>query len=208
MIVIGGMIGVGKTTFTQVIAENLAVEPFYEIYEENPVLQKFYDDPEMYSFMSQIYFAAARFGSIRKASHYPRNVLDRSIQEDMLFAEVNHDLGRISDEEKMVYDSLLKELSDGISVLTKNQQTLLIYLKASFDTVMKRIELRGRTYEQQKELRDYYQMLHTRYDDWMKQYYTPSQILTIDVDKYDIKKEEHKTEIMSLVNMRLQALGL
>ena len=47
-IVISGLIGVGKSTFTTQLAEHLGYEPFYEPVDgdENPYLELFYKDPK------------------------------------------------------------------------------------------------------------------------------------------------------------------
>jgi deoxyadenosine/deoxycytidine kinase len=208
MIVVGGMIGSGKTSYTQMLATAYAFEPFYES-EGNPVLSKYYNDPINYGFMSQIYYAATRYSSLRIASAHPRNIVDRSIYEDKLFAQVNYELGYMTDEEKMIYDTLMNELISSFNQkIIGNQKTLYLYLKASFDTVLKRIDMTGKTVDEQKKLTEYYKTLHIRYDDWVSKYYTPSQMLIIDVDKYDIKKPEDKAEVINMVSLRLQALGL
>ena len=209
MIVVGGMIGSGKTTYTQILAEVLAFEPFYESVEGNPVLSKYYNDPITYGFMSQVYFLATRFSALRKASSHPRNIVDGSIYEDKLFAQVNYELGYMTKEEKAIYDTLINELEQAFKEkILGDQQTLYIYLKASFDTILQRIDMRGRTFEQQEKLIEYYKTLHIRYDNWVSQYYTPSQMLTIDVDQYDIKNPSNKKEVIDMIYLRLQALGL
>lgn len=203
------MIGVGKTTYTQVLSEALAFEPFYESVEGNPILHKYYDDPITYGLMSQVYFATTRFASLRAASSHGRNIVDRSIYEDKLFAQVNYELGYLTDEEKLVYDSLMNELVETFNKeIMGEQKTLYVYLKASFNTIMSRIDMRNRTYEQQQNLTEYYKTLHLRYDSWVSQYYTPSQMLVIDTDEYNIKDAYDRNEIVRMISLRLQALGL
>lgn len=200
------MIGVGKTTYVSMLAEKLATEAFYEASDTNPVLEKFYQEPEEYGFMSQIYYLSTRFAATKKASAYPRYLLDRVMIEDVLFAQVNHDLGRISVEEKIVYDTLANNLLEEInSMQTKN---LYIYLKASFDTILKRITLRDRSFEQDPALVEYYRALHLRYDNWITSNIAPAELLVIDTDKYDILKPEDKEEVLSIILLRMQSLGL
>ena len=61
MIILAGMIGVGKTTYTAQLAKELGTEAFFEPVEDNPILDKYYENPEKYGFALQIYFLNKRF---------------------------------------------------------------------------------------------------------------------------------------------------
>lgn len=205
MIVLSGMIGVGKTTYAKELEGHFASQAFYESVDDNPILAKFYADPEQYAFLSQLYFLSTRFASSKQASVHGRGLLDRSIIEDVLFAEVNHDLGRMTAEEKIVYDGLAKNLVAEVKGFT--DQRLYVYLKASFDTIKKRIALRDRAIEQDPKLLEYYKALHVRYDDWMHEHVDPAQLLVIDTDRYDIKRKEDKAEVFNQITIKLQTMG-
>ena len=56
MIILAGMIGVGKTTYTTRLAQALGTEAFFEPVDDNPILDKYYEDPDRYGFVLQIYF--------------------------------------------------------------------------------------------------------------------------------------------------------
>lgn len=63
----------------------------------------------------------------------------------------------------------------------------MITIKVSYDTMLKRIEKRGRDYElveRDPSLVEYYQRLLRHYDIWMEEY-DSSPLLIIDGDKYD-----------------------
>lgn len=208
MIIVGGMIGVGKTTYVQILEQEYASRAFYESVDDNPILEKFYAEPDKYAFMSQIYFALTRFASMREASKYPRLLIDRSIYEDMLFAEVNHDLNRMTYEEKLMYDMLMAELLKEVKAHYTKSPHLLVYLKASFETILARISLRNRAFEQDKALVEYYRALHMRYDEWMFAHHYAEHTLVIDADKYDIQRPEDKKIIVNEISLKLLALGL
>jgi deoxyadenosine/deoxycytidine kinase len=193
VIVIGGMIGLGKTSVSELIGKELGGQVFYESVEDNPILPLFYTstDEEIqskrYPFLLQLYFLKTRFNAIKEAYKEDNNVLDRSIYEDWYFAKVNHDLGRISDLEFQIYEGLLNEMMTEIEGLPyKKAPDLMVYLKASFETVMFRIGLRGRDFEQDQGLIDYYCTLHKGYDDWLTNHYSASQVLIIDMDNTDV----------------------
>lgn len=60
-LIIAGNIGVGKTTLTQLVKEQLDWKPYYERVSENPYLSCFYENMHMWSFQSQIFFLTQKF---------------------------------------------------------------------------------------------------------------------------------------------------
>ena len=118
LITIGAMIGAGKTSLAELVAKHFNSEVFYESVDDNPILPLFYtaSDEEIqtkrYPFLLQLWFLNTRFKSIKQALVEDNNVLDRSIYEDWYFAKVNKDLGRISDLEFSLYESLLNNMME------------------------------------------------------------------------------------------------
>lgn len=193
MIVVSGMIGLGKTSVSELLGEALGTEVFYESVDDNPILPLFYTASEeeiqekRYPFLLQLYFLQTRFQAIKEAYKTDNTVLDRSIYEDWYFAKVNHDLGRISDLEFQVYEGLLNEMMKEIDGLPyKKAPDLNVYLTASFETVMHRIGLRGRDFEQDEELVEYYRTLWTGYNDWLEDHYKASDVIVVDMDNKDV----------------------
>lgn len=112
--------------------------------------------------------------------------MDRSIYEDWYFAKVNHDLGRISDLEFKIYESLLDNMMEELDELPKKAPDLMVYLEGSFETMMKRIRLRGRDFEQDDDLMAYYHTLWAGYDDWVDNSYAASQVIKFNMDEIDV----------------------
>ena len=203
ILVVGGMIGLGKTSVSELLGKELGTKVFYESVEGNPILPLFYtaSDEEIaskrYPFLLQLYFLQTRFQAIKQAYKEDNNVLDRSIYEDWYFAKVNHDLGRISDLEFQIYEGLLDEMMQEIDGLPyKKKPDLMIYLRASFETVMYRIGLRGRDFEQDESLVEYYRKLWQGYDEWITNHYTASEVLVIDMDKIDVVNNPKDAEFV------------
>ncbi|MZD04021.1 deoxynucleoside kinase [Streptomyces sp. SID5785] len=193
VICVGGMIGIGKTSVAELIAKDLGSHVFYESVEDNPILPLFYTaTPEeiqakRYPFLLQLYFLQTRFAAIKEAYKEGDNVLDRSIYEDWYFAKVNHDLGRISSLEMQVYEGLLDEMMREIDGLPyRKAPDLMVYLQADFETVLHRIGLRGRAFEQDEGLVEYYRTLWSGYDDWVHRHYSASEVLVIDMNNTDV----------------------
>ena len=192
ILVIGGMIGAGKTSVAELLGGSLGTEVFYENVEDNEILPLFYTASEeeqrvkRYPFLLQLEFLNSRFKSIKEALHNQNNVLDRSIYEDWYFAKVNTELGRISETEFNIYEKLLNNMMEELQELPKKSPDLMIYLQGSFETILYRIGLRGRDFEQDQGLLDYYRALWKGYDNWVAKHYDASEVLIINIDKIDV----------------------
>lgn len=210
VIVLAGMIGAGKSTYTQLISESLGSNAFYESVDDNRILEKFYEDPKRWAFSLQIYFLNTRFRSIKAAFLHENNVLDRSIYEDALFTKINYEEGNMSDAEMDTYLDLLDNMMEELDGMKKKSPDLLIYLRGSLETVLSRIEKRGRLFEQiegNQGLLDYYTHLHSQYDTWFDSY-DKSETMIIDIDKHDLENPADAQAIMDLVTKRLDEVRL
>ena len=211
LITIGAMIGAGKTSLAELVANHFNSEVFYESVDDNPILPLFYTASEeeiqtkRYPFLLQLWFLNTRFKSIKEALIKDNNVLDRSIYEDWYFAKVNKDLGRISDLEFSLYEDLLNNMLEELEELPKKSPDLMIYLSGSFETILERIKKRGREYELDEALVSYYYTLWQGYDNWIKQHYKASDVLIINIDEIDyVNNEEHKQKVLSMIEQKLE----
>lgn len=187
VIILSGTIGAGKSALTSLLAKELGTEPFYESVDNNPVLPLFYKDPKHYAFLLQIFFLNTRYKSIKKALVNDNNVLDRSIYEDALFFQMNADIGRATKEEVDTYYELLDSMLNSLNSMPKKRPDLLVHIKVSYPTMLKRIKKRGREYEQieyDPTLEDYYKRLLRYYKKWYQEYDKSPKIM-INGDKYD-----------------------
>lgn len=205
VIVLAGMIGAGKTTYTKYIAEEFGSEAFYESVDDNPVLERFYEDKERWGFALQIHFLNTRFKSIKRALQHQNNVLDRSIYEDALFTQINNEQGNIKDEEMNIYLSLLDNMMEEIEGMPKKAPDLLIYLRGSFEKHMEHIQKRGRDFEQTPEQVDYFRLLHSKYDEWFKNY-KASDTLVFSIDELSIEDSEDRKYILKTIHEKLDEI--
>lgn len=201
-----GMIGAGKSTYTEMISRRLGTEAFFESVDYNPILEKFYDNPQKWAFSLQIYFLNTRFRSIKAALTDDNNVLDRSIYEDALFTRVNHLQGNISQEEMDIYNDLLANMMEELEGMPKKAPDLLIYLDGSFETILDHIRKRGREFEQiedDSELLAYYELLFKNYEQWYQEY-DQSPKIRINIDTYDIVNNSGDEEqVMAIIEKAL-----
>ena len=181
------MIGLGKTTIASILQEEFSLPVFYEEVNNNKFLPLFYSASEeeqermRYPFLLQMNFLCSRFHAAKEALASGKAILDRSIYEDRYFACKNHELGRISDLEMQTYENIHHEMRDSLLKLLKKPD-LMIYLKGSFDTCIKRIKNRGRSFELAPSLEEYYHFLWKDYDSWIFDNYKESPILVLAVE--------------------------
>ena len=211
LLVVGGMIGLGKSSVAKILGEHFQSDVFYESVDDNPLLPLFYSESEeeiqrkRYPFLLQLYFLNIRFKSIKEALVNDNNVLDRSIYEDWYFAKKNMELGRISQLEMDIYENLLNNMMEELESLPKKAPDIMIYLKGSFETVMNRIKLRGRDFEVDDSLKEYYHFLWKDYDNWVKNHYKASEVLVIDMNVMDvITNEDDKIKLIQMVEEKLK----
>lgn len=208
VIVLAGTIGAGKSSLTALIANHFGSQAFYESIDDNEVLPLFYADPNKYAFLLQIYFLNKRFESIKQAMKDDNNVLDRSIYEDSLLFHLNADLGRATDTEVKVYDELLANMLEELPYAAhKKHPDLLVHIRVSFETMLERIEKRGREYEQltfDPSLYDYYKELNKRYDQWYEEY-NESPKIQIDGDQFNFVEDPQAAQaVLTMVDEALK----
>jgi len=198
-IVVAGNIGVGKSTLVTMLCQKLGWQPFYEPETENPYLADFYQDMSRWSFQSQVFFLARRLHIHHQILHHTGSVIqDRSIYEDAeVFARNLNLQGNLSDRDYATYRSLYQTLAEFLP-----PPDLVIYLRASVDTLLKRIALRNREYEKSISP-DYLDRVNRLYNEWITAF-TLCPVLTIPADELDyVVKPEHLDLITEKVQQKL-----
>jgi len=176
-IAIAGNIGVGKSSLVTLLSDRLVWQPYYEPVAENPYLEDFYKDMQAWSFHSQIYFLTRRLRTHRELLNYPCSVIqDRTIYEDAeVFARNLYHQGHINDRDYNAYRELYLVLTEFLP-----PPDLVIYLRASVETVLDRIKLRGRDFEQTISPA-YLEQLNELYEDWIARF-NLCPVLTVPAD--------------------------
>ena len=188
---LAGNIGVGKTTFTEKMATALNWIPIYESVSDNPYLNDFYNDMNRWSFNLQIYFLQKRFEAQKDILYSKKGVIqDRTIYEDSkIFAKNLNEMGQLKDRDYKTYNDLFNIMT---SYLRKPD--LIIYLKASTDTLLTRIHSRGREYEN-KISPEYIHQLNITYDNWIKNIKN-IKVMTIKTDQFNIFTDTKKFDLI------------
>jgi deoxyadenosine/deoxycytidine kinase len=198
-VAIAGNIGVGKSTLTGLLSQRLNWEPFYEAVDDNPYLADFYEDMTRYAFHSQIFFLSRRLRHHRRLLDYPSSVVqDRSVYEDAeIFARALNEQGHILARDYRTYRELYEVL-----VLFLPPPDLVVYLRASVPTLLHRIALRGRAYEQ-GITPEYLEHLNSLYEEWIGQF-SVCPVLAVPADDLDfVHNHTHLDLIIAKIQEKL-----
>ena len=181
-IAIEGPIGVGKTSLTKRLAESFNYEMLLEKSEENPFLDRFYQNPKQHALSTQLFFLfqrAQQIQALRQDDMFqPIRVADFLIEKDELFARQTLD-----PDEYTLYLNTYKHLT--IDAPTPN---LVIYLQAPTEVLLKRIQKRGILSEQFIEL-GYLENLNHAYTE-LFHYYKKSPLLIVNSAEIDLVSNE------------------
>ncbi|KPL20078.1 MAG: hypothetical protein AMJ93_12895 [Anaerolineae bacterium SM23_84] len=191
-IAIAGNIGVGKSTLTALLAENLGWEAYYEAVDDNPYLADFYRDMRQWSFHSQIFFLSRRLRDHRRILDRPGTVVqDRSVYEDAeVFAENLYRQGHMSERDYRTYRELYQAMA-----LFLPPPDLIVYLRASVPTLQERIRMRGRDFEQEVSA-EYLGQLNQLYEEWLERF-SSGPVLTVPSDNLDFVKYNGHMELIA-----------
>ena len=179
-IVVEGPIGVGKTSLVEMLVKEFGARPVYEAVEQNPFLERFYEDRAKYAFQTQLFFLLSRYQQqreLRQPELFKRSVIsDYLFAKDRIFAYLN-----LSDDELALYEQVFRMLDAQIP-----KPDLVIYLQATPDVLCHRIELRGKYFERNIST-DYLDRLSQAYADYFF-HYTECPLLTINTSEIDFVK--------------------
>jgi len=191
-IAIEGVIGVGKTSLSHILAKRLGARIVLEKFEENPFLSDFYKDRDRYAFQTQIFFLLSRYRQqmeLFQTELFHQNlVTDYLFIKDKLFAYLN-----LNEKELMLYDQMLSLLIRQIP-----KPDLVIYLQADTDRLLKNISFRGRDYEKNMD-KEYIEALNQMYNQYFFRY-NESPLLIINTTEIDfVHNEEDLNEILAYI---------
>lgn len=191
-VAIEGVIGVGKSSLARGLSRDWGGQVVLEEVDGNPFLPDFYKDPRRYAFQTQLFFLLSRYrqqvGLVQRDIFQPLIVCDYLFQKDKIFASINLD-----DHEMALYDQILPLLERDIP-----KPDRVIFLQASLNTLMERIEKRGRSFEKDMSQR-YIETLTEAYNHFFF-HYADAPLLIVNTDHVDFtQSRKHLEELATRV---------
>ena len=194
-IVTEGPLGVGKTSLTTLLAEELGARLVLERAEDNPFLTDFYKDSARYRFQTQMFFLLNRYSQQEEMAQpdlFTRiTISDYLFAKDRIFAYLN-----LNEHELSLYEQIYKMLEPKIV-----RPDLVIFLQADTDTLLRRIKQRGRSFEKDINT-DYIAAVNEAYNQYFF-HYSETPLLVINTSDIDFV---HRRE--DLDDLLKQVLGM
>jgi deoxyadenosine/deoxycytidine kinase len=176
-LVVEGIIGVGKTSLAERLAERINAKLVLEAVEENPFLSDFYRDMDAFAFQTQIFFLLSRHKQqmeLKQMELFSTNlVTDYLFEKDRIFANLTLNETEISLYSK-IYEILRKDILN---------PSLIIYLQIDPERALSRIKRRSRPFEKNITL-EYLRDLNEAYNQFFF-HYRESPLLIINVNEID-----------------------
>ena len=185
-IAVEGPIGVGKTTLARRIADTFDHDMLLEEAEMNPFLERFYQNRQQTALATQLFFLFQRVQKITELKQ--RDMFDKTqvadfvLEKDPLFARVN-----LEPDEYALYQKVFEKMRVDAPI-----PDLVIYLQASPDTLMERIERRGISAERLIDRR-YLEQLNEVYSEFFL-YYDAAPLLIVNANEIDLAHNDRDYE--------------
>jgi deoxyadenosine/deoxycytidine kinase len=191
-IVIEGVIGAGKTTLARLTAQHFDAKLVLEEFEDNPFLERFYEDRARWAFQTQLAFLASRFRQQKELEArdlFHRAVIsDYAFDKDRIFAHHNLD-----GDELQLYETLF-----GLMEPNTPTPDLIVYLQSTPERLMQNIAQRGRPYEEDMDPA-YIEALHEAYNYYFFRY-TKSPLLIVNAGEIDfVENRDERDELIRYI---------
>lgn len=187
-VVVEGPIGVGKTTLAKRLAAAFGSDMLLEAAEENPFLEKFYENPRSAALPTQLHFLLQRARQLKALKQQdmfsPVRVADFLIEKDRLFAELTLD-----PDELELYNQVYSHVT-----LDAQTPDLVVYLQAPVEVLLRRISKRGIDYEQWIEAA-YLERLCDAYVRFFYQY-SDAPLLIVNATEIDFANNEADFQLL------------
>lgn len=199
---IAGVMGSGKTTASNLLAQKLGFDLFEEKVNENKFLPLYYLDPKRWSLHSQLFYLHEKAEQLSKINLLlTKNsiIQDSPIYQDYLtYAKAQYILGHMNHDEFNLYEKYFNSLKQNI--LTPH---LIVQLDTSIDTLINRIKKRNRDYEKTID-KPYLELLSNLQKEWVNTH-PHLNILRINTDNLNLADNPgDQDKFLNLVKEKLE----
>ena len=190
---ISGIIGVGKSTLTKKLGEELEYDIINEPVETNEYLSNFYQNMSKYSFPMQVYLLNHRFKQHQQMVWADKSsIQDRTIYEDVIFAKMLKEAEMMEELDFKTYVDLFNNMSNFL-----HRPDLILYLDVEPEEALRRVNERSRGCESGLTL-EYLQDLRKGYEEWLEDIKDRIPVIRLDWNTY----QDHK-KIADIIRAKL-----
>ena len=187
-VVIEGPIGAGKTSLARIMSARCDAAVLLEEPDANPFLAGFYENAGRYALPTQLHFLFQRIDQVRELNQsdlFARlTISDFMLDKDPLFARLT-----LNDDELRLYRQIYEHLKPQAPV-----PDLVIYLQASAETLIERVQRRGASYEKNIS-DDYLVRLAEAYTRYFYQY-TAAPLLIVNSENLNFVDSERDFDLL------------
>ncbi len=194
IVAIEGPLGVGKTSLVRLLSAKWSAPSHFEVFEENPFLTGgFYENQKSLAFNTEIFFLLSRFRQQRGLIDQKGiQICDYIFPKSALFAQMNLEAADFEIFSK-VYEQLMPQLK---------KPSLVVYLHADIETLLRRIYFRDRKFERAISSR-YVESLVQSYHRFFANY-TEVPMISVDTTTLDfVTSQNDFRKISALIEERL-----
>jgi len=180
-IAIEGCVGAGKSTVTSGLAKYRGSKSLLENFEAHPFLHAFYENPTEHALETEFAFLLLHYHQLKAENFFVSKselIADFHLGKDVLYANLN------------LKEAKAKQLFNDLFELCSQRTpspSLLIYLSASTDLLVRRIAGRSRASELNVD-RQYFGAVNEAYHQFFERYHGAK--LRISMDEWDFVKDE------------------
>jgi len=184
---IEGVIGVGKTSLCDMLGDRFNARLVLEEAEDNPFLPKFYKNRKAFAFQTQLWFLVSRYKQLsvmvaQQDLFHQVTISDFIFAKDRIFANLN-----LEEHELSLYNNIARVMETSIP-----RPDMVVYLQASTEILLRRIEKRARPYEFNMDP-DYIDYLNQAYNHFFF-HYKSSPLLVINTNDIDFVNDSSDLE--------------
>lgn len=192
-IAIFGTTGAGKTTLIKELEKSL-LPIKYQVYRENfdkcPYFSSAYinrtelNNNHDYHYKLDIWMLQDRYRILKESLGQENVIFDRCILDSGAFGEAAFKAGYLAEQDFLVYSDYFNSIIEQSILKDKNIYDIIIYLKVSPETAMRRIQKRDRE-DEIHVIKEYWEALTKTYDNWYNRLKDQANFIVLNGDVND-----------------------
>jgi len=197
LISVAGVIGVGKTTLAEALAEQLDCKLLLEPYDTNPFLPEVYAGKKELALDCQLYFLTSR---AEQLNHRTLRQGQITVSDYIFNQERIYSTRLLNAQQLALYEQIYKPFSAQVA-----PPVLVIYLCDSMEKCLQRIRRRNRPYEQKIKL-EFVQALSSDYEQLFTEWKV-CPVIRLSMSKFNCRRNNDIEHLANQIRFYIAAQG-